>query len=147
VTSSWKTSAFRKRILSTRSNSILHRKVGLGVFLISPYQILLKLIMIFVFHFSDSFRETSGSFATGISEAFRQSVDSSEVDEVQQRPDRSRIFAAGILSSLGRLFRQVIFLHLPILVRPPAGGDWQTCHLVKGSVEISKLGICPSLRH
>jgi hypothetical protein len=35
VTSSWKTSAYRKRILSTRSDSILDRKVGLGKFLIS----------------------------------------------------------------------------------------------------------------
>ena len=34
-TSSWKTSAYRKRILSTRSDSILDRKVGLGKFLIS----------------------------------------------------------------------------------------------------------------
>ena len=65
--------------------------------------------MISVSPFSDSFCETSGSFATGASEAFRQSVDRSEVDEVQQRPHRSRIFAAGILSSLGRLFRPVIF--------------------------------------
>jgi hypothetical protein len=77
--------------------------------------------MISVFHFSDSFCETSGSFAPGTSEAFCQSVDRSEVDEVQQRPHRSRIFAAGILSSLGRLFCQVIFLHLPILVRPLQG--------------------------
>ena len=55
----------------------------------------------------DSSGEASRGFEAGASEAFREPLDSPEVDEDQQRPHRSWLPLPGILPTLGRLFCQV----------------------------------------